>query len=98
MVQGVVVAALVGFAIASPFFFEQIGAAAGDETSKAPTGSYRATQDVELDLQVDFGALYYESSVLMADNRPTGLTPGWDRHTRIDWSRRVGKSWELDPV
>ena len=53
---------------------------------------------MELNLQVDIHTLHYESSDLMADNRPTGLTPGWDRHTRIDWSRRVGKSWELDPV
>ncbi len=73
-------------------------AAAGDETSKAPTGSHRAAQDVELDLQVDFDALHYESSDLRADNRPTGLTPEWDWHPRVDWSRRVGKSWDLDPV
>ncbi len=43
-------------------------------------------------------ALHYESSDPMADNPPEGLTPGWDRHPRVDWSRRAGKSWELDPV
>ncbi len=97
--RGVVVATWVRLAIAAPFLFAQIvAAAAGDETSKAPAESYRAAQDVGLDLQVDFDALHYESSDPMADNRPEDLTPGWDRHPRVDWSRPVGKSWELDPV
>ncbi len=73
-------------------------AAADDAKGNAPAGSYRAAQDVALDLQVDFDALRYESSDPMADNPPEDLTPGWDRHPRVDWSRRVGKSWELDPV
>ncbi len=99
LARGVVVATWVRLAIAALFLFAQIvAAAAGDETSKAPAGSYRAAQDVGLDLQVDFDALHYESSDPMADNRPEGLTPGWDRHPRVDWSRRAGKSWELDPV
>ncbi len=97
--RGVVVATWVRLAIAALFFFAQIvGANAGDETSKAPAGSYRAAQDAGLDLQVDFDALHYERSDPMADSRPEGLTPGWDRHPRVDWSRPVGKSWELDPV
>ena len=75
-----------------------VAAAAGGETSKAPAGSYRAVQDVGLDLQVDFDALHYESSDPMADNPPEDFPPGWDRHPRVDWSRRAGKSWELDPV
>ena len=97
--RGVVVARWVRLAIAALFLFAQIfAAAAGDETSKAPAGSYGTAQDVGLDLQVDFDALHHESSDPMADNRPQGLTPGWDRHPRVDWSRRAGKSWELDPV
>ncbi len=97
--RGVVVARWVRLAIAAPFLFAQIvAAAAGDETSKTPAGSSRAGQDATLDLDVDFDALHYESSDPMADNPPEDLTPGWDRHPRVDWSRPVGKSWELDPV
>ena len=97
--RGVVVATWVRFAIAAPFLLAQIvAAAAGDETSKAPAGSYRTGQDATLDLEVDFDALRYQSSDPMADNPPEDLTPGWDRHPRVDWSRRAGKSWELDPV
>ncbi len=97
--RGVVVATWIRLAIAAPFLFAQIvAAAAGDETSKAPAGSYRAAQDVGLDLQVDFDALHYESSDPMAGNPPEDFPPGWDRHPRVDWSRRAGKSWELDPV
>ncbi len=97
--RGVVVATWIRLAIAAPFLFAQtVAAAAGDETSKAPAGSYRAAQDVGLDLQVDFDALHYESSDPMADNPPEDLAPEWDRHPRVDWSRRAGKSWELDPV
>ena len=93
------VATWVRLAIAAPFLLAQIVAAdAGDETSKAPAGSYRAGQDATLDLEVDFDALHYESSDPKADNPPEDLTPGWDRHPRVDWSRRAGKSWELDPV
>ncbi len=73
-------------------------AAADDAKGNAPAGSYRAAQDAALDLQVDFDALRYESSDPMADNPPEDLTPEWDRHPRVDWSRRAGKSWELDPV
>jgi hypothetical protein len=57
-----------------------------------------AVQDMEFDLTVDFDALGYENSDPMADNPPEDLTPGWDRHPRVDWSQRAGKSWELDPV
>ncbi len=57
-----------------------------------------AAQDMELDLTIDFDALHYENPDPMADNPPEGLSPGWDQHPRIDWSRPAGKSWELDPV
>ncbi len=97
--RGVVVARWVRLAIAAPFLLAQIVAvAAGDEISKAPAGSYRAAQDATLDLGVDFDVLRYENSDPMANNRPKDLTPEWDRQPRVDWSRRAGKSWELDPV
>ena len=51
-----------------------------------------AAQDVEFDLTIDFDALHYESPDPMADNRPEGLTPEWDRRPRIDWSRRAGNT------
>ena len=57
-----------------------------------------AAQDMEFDLTIDFDALHYENSDPMADNPPEGLSPGWDRHSRVDWSRPAGKFWELDPV
>ena len=75
-----------------------VAAAADDAKGNAPAGSYRTGQDATLDLEVDFDALLYESSDPMADNPPEDLAPGWDRHPRVDWSRRAGKSWELDPV
>ena len=97
--RGLVVAARARLAIAALFLFAQIvGANAGAEETDVAAGSYRAGQDATLDLNVDFDALHYESSDPMADNPPEDLTPGWDRHPRVDWSRRVGKSWELDPV
>ncbi len=93
------VAARVRLAIAALFFFAQIvGANAGAEERDVAAESYRAGQNVTLDLQVDFDALHYESSDPMADNAPEDFPPGWDRHPRVDWSRRAGKSWELDPV
>jgi hypothetical protein len=77
----------------------QIAAAAADDAKgNAPAGSYSTAQDAALDLEVDFDALRYESSDPMADNPPEDLAPEWDRHPRVDWSRRAGKSWELDPV
>ncbi len=97
--RGAVVATWVRLAIAALFLFAQIaGANAGAEERDVAAGSYRAGQDATLDLEVDFDALHYESSDPMADNPPDYLTPGWDRHPRVDWSRRAGKSWELDPV
>ncbi len=97
--RGAVVATWVRLAIAALFLFAQIaGANAGAEERDVAAESYRAGQDATLDLNVDFDALHYESSDPMADNPPEGLTPGWDRHPRVDWSRRAGKSWELDPV
>ncbi len=69
------------------FSLQIVGADAGAEE-----------RDAALDLDVDFDALRYESSDPMADNPPEDLAPGWDRHPRVDWSRRVGKSWGLDPV
>ena len=80
------------------FSLQIVGADAGAEETDVAAESYRAGQDATLDLGVDFDALHYESSDPMADNPPEGLTPGWDRHPRVDWSRRAGKSWELDPV
>ncbi len=84
----VVVATWVRLAIAVPFLFAQIVGANADTEER----------DAAFDLDVDFGALGYESSDPMADNPPEDLTPGWDRHPRVDWSQRAGKSWELDPV
>ncbi len=57
-----------------------------------------AAKDVVFDLTIDFDALNYQSPDPMADNPPEGLSPGWDRPPRVDWSRPAGKSWELDPV
>jgi hypothetical protein len=57
-----------------------------------------AAQDTEFDLTIDFDALHYDSPDPMADDPPEGLSPGWNRHPRVDWSRPTGKSWELDPV
>ncbi len=89
--RGVVVAAL--------FLFAQIvDANAGAEERDVAAESYRVGRDATLDLEVDFDALGYENSDPMADNPPEDLTPGWDRHPRVDWSRRAGKSWKLDPV
>ncbi len=86
--RGVVVATWVRLAIAALFLLAQIvGANAGAEE-----------RDAALDLNIDFDALHYESSNPMADNPPEDSAPGWDRHPRVDWSRRAGKSWELDPV
>ncbi len=80
------------------FSLQIVGANAGAEERGVAAESYRAGQDATLDLNVDFDAVHYESSDPMADNPPEGLTPGWDRHPRVDWSRRAGRSWELDPV
>ena len=86
--RGLVVAARVRLAIAALFLFAQIaGANAGAEE-----------RDAALDLNIDFDALHYANSDPTADNPPVDLAPGWDRNPRVDWSRRVGKSWELDPV
>lgn len=86
--RGVVVAARVRLAIAALFLFAQIvGANAGAEE-----------RDAALDLNIDFDALHYANSDPLADNPPADLAPGWDRNPRVDWSRRVGRSWELDPV
>lgn len=57
-----------------------------------------AAQDTEFDLTIDFDALHYESPDPMADDPAEGLSPGWNRHPRVDWSRPAGKSWKLDPV
>ncbi len=80
------------------FSLQIVGANSGAEERDVAAESYRAGRDATLDLEVDFDALRYESSDPMADNPPEGLTPGWDRHPRVDWSRRAGRSWELDPV
>ena len=97
--RGLVVAVGVRLAIAALVLVAQIaGANAGADERGVAAESYRAAQDVALDLQVDFDALHYESSDPMADNPPEDLSPGWDRHPRVDWSRRAGKFWELDPV
>lgn len=55
-------------------------------------------RDAALDINIDFDALHYANSDPTADNPPEDLAPGWDRNPRVDWSRRVGRSWELDPV
>ena len=86
--RGVVVATWVRLAIAVPFLFAQIVGANADTEER----------DAAFDLDVDFGALGYENSDSMADNPPEDLTPGWDRNPRVDWSRRAGKFWELDPI
>ncbi len=80
------------------FSLQIVGADAGAEERDVAAESCRAGQDATLDLEVDFDALRYESSDPMADNPPEDSTPEWDRHPRVDWSRRAGKSWELDPV
>ncbi len=97
--RGAVVATWVRLAIAALFLIAQIaGANAGAEVPDVGVEIYKAGQDATLDLEVDFDALRYENSDPMADNPSEDLTPGWDRHSRVDWSRRAGKSWEFNPV
>lgn len=68
------------------------GASADVLHSDPPFVEYRPAQEAELDFTVDFDALQ--------DGAETGANARSKRYprTRVDWSRRVGKSWELDPV
>ncbi len=76
----------------------QIVAAAGDARDNAPAGSYRAAQDQGLDLTVDYDALFANQSGDRGGAPPGSFRAAQDLPARVDWSRRVGKSWELDPV
>ncbi len=75
-----------------------VAAAAGDARDNAPAGSYRAAQDQGLDLTVDYDALFANQSGDRGSAPPGSFRAAQDLPARVDWSRRVGKSWELDPV
>ena len=73
-------------------------AATGDAMDNAPAGSYRAAQDKGLDLTFDYDALF-ANQPSDGYGAPTGsFRAAQDVPARVDWSRRVGKTWELDPV
>ncbi len=96
-VRGVVVAAWIHLAIAAPLLLAQ-AAVAGDGTSKAPVGSKRAAQDLELELAVDYDALFANQPGDRGGAPPGNFRTARDLPPRVNWTRQVGKSWELDPV
>ncbi len=95
LAQGVAVAAWIHLAIAAPLLLAR-AAVAGDETSKAPARSER--QEMQLDLTIDFDAMYANQPCDGCSAEPGNGRTARDLPPRVNWSRRVGKSWELDPV
>jgi hypothetical protein len=75
-----------------------VAAAAGDVKGNAPSGSYRAAQDKGLDLTADYDAPFANQPGDIGGAPPGSFRAAQDLPARVDWSRRVGKSWELDPV
>ena len=75
-----------------------VAAAADDAKDNVPAGSYRAAQDKGLDLTADYDALFANQPGDGGSAPPGSFRAAQDLPARVDWSRRVGKSWELDPV
>ena len=75
-----------------------VAANAGEAARGAPAGSYRAAQEQGLDLSLDY------DPALGAGPGPVRSAPhgsfrgAQELPARVDWTRPVGKSWELDPV
>jgi hypothetical protein len=68
------------------------------EPSEAPLITHRAAEDKGLDLMLDYDALI-ESEDNHASAAPAGsFRAAQDIPPRADWSRRVGKGWDLEPV
>ncbi len=78
-------------------------AAAQDENQDrtvlgAPQGTHRAAQDVGLNLEIDYDALPPQDGD-PGSRAPVGsFRAAQDLPPRVDLSRRLGNSWELDPV
>ena len=71
---------------------------AGDEARGAPAGSYRAGQERGLDLSLDYDASLGEEPGPVRGAPHGSFRGAQEAPYRVDWSRRAGKSWELDPV
>jgi hypothetical protein len=75
-----------------------VAVGAGDEASGAPAGSYRAGQERGLDLNLDYDASLEEEPGPVRGAPHGSFRGAREAPDRVDWSRRAGKSWELDPV
>lgn len=97
LVQGIAVATWIRLAFAAPLLLAQ-AAVAGDGTSKAPTESKPAEQELKLDLTIDYYALSANQPGDRGRDAPGNFGTTRNLPPRVNWSRRVGKSWNLDPV
>ena len=75
-----------------------VAARAGEEVTGAPAGSYRAAQERGLDLSLDYDTSLGEEPDPVRGAPIGSFRAAQELPARVDWSRRVGKSWELDPV
>ena len=66
------------------------------ESPGAPVVSYRAIEDKSLDLMLDYEALVESEGSSAA--APGSFRASQDVSRRVDLSRRLGKTWNLDPV
>lgn len=89
----------VWFAWAALLLFGQAASALAEEYgSGAAAGSFRAAQEEGLDLTLPFDPVEGEDPSAATDDVPGGSGAAEDGPDRVDWSRRVGEDWELNPV
>jgi hypothetical protein len=75
----------------------QIGAP-GARDGDAPPGSFRAAQDRGLDLSVDYEALGSDGAEYESPAPAGSYRAAQDVPEAVDWSRRLGSKWVVDPV
>jgi len=66
--------------------------------SEEPLITHRAAEDKGLNLMLDYQALVEAEEKKKSPAAEGSFRAAQDVPNRVDWSKRVGKSWELAPV
>ena len=75
-----------------------VAAKADDQIGGAAAGSHRAAEDAGLDLSIDREA-FFRAEEARGRGAPIGsFRAAQEVPYRVDWSRRAGRHWELNPV